>query len=129
MPDKIKGGAYVINLDEHFDIGTHFIALYVNARTVTYFDIFGVEYIPKEIKIFINNKSIMANISRIQVYDSVMCGYFCIGFIDFMFKGNNLTDFTNLFSSNDFKENDDIILNCFLTNFLKWLKAILLRTI
>ena len=117
MPDKIKGGAYVINLDEHFDIGTHFIALYVNARTVTYFDIFGVEYIPKEIKTFINNKSIMANISRIQVYDTVMCGYFCIGFIDFMFKGNNLTDFTNRFPSNDFKENDDIILNCFLTNF------------
>ena len=45
-----------------------------------------------------------------------MCGYFCIGFIDFMFKNNNLTDFTNLFSSNGFKQNDDIILNYFLTN-------------
>ena len=45
-----------------------------------------------------------------------MCGYFCIGLIDFMFKGNSLTDFTKLFSPNDFKKNDDIILNCFLTN-------------
>ena len=45
-----------------------------------------------------------------------MCGYFCIGFIDFMFKITNLTDFTNLFSPNSFKQNDDIILNYFLTN-------------
>ena len=45
-----------------------------------------------------------------------MCGYFCIEFIDFMFKGNSLTDFTNLFSPNDFKSSYDIILNYFLTN-------------
>ena len=83
---------------------------------MTYFDRFGVEHIPKGIKTFIDNKNIIANIFRIQAYDSVMCGYFCIGFIDFMFKGNNLTDFTNLFSSNNFKKNDDIFLNYFLTN-------------
>ena len=45
-----------------------------------------------------------------------MCGCFCIGFIDFMFNGKNLTEFTNLFSPNNFKKNDDIILNYFLTN-------------
>ena len=84
-------------LDEYSDIGTHWIALYVNNKTVTYFDSFGVEQIPKEIKKFINNKNIIANIFRLQAYDSVMCGYFCIGYIDFMLKGNNLTDFTNLF--------------------------------
>ena len=83
---------------------------------MTYFDRFGVEHIPKEIKTFIDNKNIIANIFRIQAYHSVMCGYFCIGFIDFMFKGNNLTDFTNLFSPNNFKKNDDIFLNYFLTN-------------
>ena len=43
-----------------------------------------------------------------------MCGYFCIGFINYMFKGKSLTDFTNLFSPNDLKKNNDIILNCFL---------------
>ena len=43
-----------------------------------------------------------------------MFGYFCIGFIDFMLKGKNLTDFTNLFSPNNFIKNDDIILNYFL---------------
>ena len=118
LPNKIKGGAYVINLDEYSDIGTHWRALYVNAQTITCFDSFGVEHIPKEIKKIINNnnENILPNIFRIQVYDSVMCGYFCIGFIDFMLKGNNLADFTNLFSPNNFKKNDDIILTYFLTN-------------
>ena len=88
-------------------------ALYVNNKTVTYFDSFGVEHIPKELKKIINNKNIIANIFGLYSYDSVMCGYFCIRFIDFMLKGNNLTDFTNLFSPNDLKQNDDIILNHF----------------
>ena len=117
LPDKIKDKAYVINLDEFSDIGTHWKALYVNTKTVTYFDSFGVEDISKEIKKFISNKNIIASISRIQAYDSVMCRYFCIGFIDFMFKGNNLTEFTNLFSPNNLKKKyDDIALNYFLTN-------------
>ena len=60
LPDKIKDGAYVINLDEYFDVGTHSIALYVNTKTVTYFDSFGVEHIPKEIKKIMNNKNIIA---------------------------------------------------------------------
>ena len=50
LPDKIKDGAYVINLDEHSDIGTQWIAIYVNTKTVTYFDSFGGEHNPKEIK-------------------------------------------------------------------------------
>ena len=76
LPDKIKDGAYVINLDEYSDIGTHWIAIYVNNKTVTYFHSFGVEHIPKEIlkliKKFINNKNIIVNMFRLQAYDSVM---------------------------------------------------------
>ena len=116
LAHKIKDGAYVINIDEHFDIGTHWIVLYVNTKTVTYLDSLGVEHIPKEIKNFINNKNIITNIFRIQAYDSIMWGCFCIRFIDFMRKGNNLTDLTNLFSPNNFKRNDDIILNTLLIN-------------
>ena len=116
LHDKIKDGAYVINLDQYSDIGTHWIALYVNTKTVTYFDRFEIEHIPKEIKNFINNKNIMGNIFRMPANDSVMCGYFCIGFLDFMLKSNNLTGFTNLFLPNNFKTNDDIILKYFLTN-------------
>ena len=114
LPKTIKNGAYVINLDEYHDIGTYWVALYVNNKIVTYFDSFGVEHIQKEIKKFIGNKNIITNIFRIQAYDSVMCGYFCIGFINFMFKGNSKIDFTNLFSPNNFEKNDDIILNYFL---------------
>ena len=71
---KIKDWAYVINLDEYSDIRNHWVVLWVN-NNVTYFDSFGVEHIPKEIKAFINNnKNIITNIFRIQVYDSIMCG-------------------------------------------------------
>ena len=114
LSHKIKDGEYVINLDESSNIGTHWIALHVNNKTATYFDSFGVEHIPKEIKKLINNKNIIANIYRVQNYDSTICGYFCIGFINYMFKGKSLADFTNLFSPNNFKKNDDIILNYFL---------------
>ena len=114
LPDKIKDGAYVVNLDKYSDIGTHLIALYVNNKTVTYFDSFRVEHIPKGIKKFANNKNIMANTFRIQAYDLVMCGYFCIGFINYMFMDKSLTDYTNLFTPNNFKKNDGIILNYFL---------------
>ena len=100
----IINGAYEIKLDEYRDIGTHWVALYVNNKTATYFDSFGVEHIPKQIMKFIGNKNIITNIHRIQSYDSIMCGYFCIGFINFMFHGNGLTDYTNLFSPNDFKK-------------------------
>ena len=83
---KIKDGAYIINLDDYESIGTHCIAFYVNSENVTYFASFAVEHIPKEIRKFVGNKSIITNIYRIQAYDSIMCRYFCIGFIDFMFK-------------------------------------------
>ena len=76
---KIKDGAYVINLDEYSDIGTHWVALYVqnNNNNVIYFDSFGVEHIPKEIKAFNdnnnnnNNNNIITNIFRIQAHDSI----------------------------------------------------------
>ena len=114
---KIKDGAYVINLDEYSDIGTHWVVLYVHNNDVTYFDSFGVEHIPKEIKAFIDRSlSITTNIFRIQAYDSIMCRYFCIGFIDFMLAGKTLNEFTNLFSLNNFKKNDNIILNYFMNN-------------
>ena len=90
--------------------------MYVHNNDVTYFDSFGVEHIPKEIKTFINNKNIKTNIFRIQAYDSIMCGYFCTGFIDFMLAGKTLSDFTNIFSPNNSKINDDIILKYFITN-------------
>ena len=100
---KIKDRVYIINLDEYSDIGTHWIALYIQNNDVTYFDSFGVEHIPKEIKTFISNKNIKANIFRIQVYDSITCGCFCIGFVEFMLAGKTLTDFANLSSPNNFK--------------------------
>ena len=108
LPKKIKDGAYIINLEEYSDVGTHWIALFCKKNKILYFDSFGVEHIHEEIKEFIvefpGNKKKKANIFRIQENNSVMCGYFCIGFIDFMLAGKKLTDYTNLFSPHDLKK-------------------------
>ena len=74
--------------------------MYVNGDNVTYFDSFGVEHIAKEIKKFIGNKKIITNIYYIQAYDSIMCRYFCLGFINFLLKGKSLLDYAHLFSPN-----------------------------
>ena len=102
LPRTIKYGAYVINLDEYADVSTYWIALYVKNNEVIYFHSFGSEHVPKEIKKFIRHKNIKTNIFRIQANNSIMCGYFCIGFIDFMFANKILIDFTSLFSPYDF---------------------------
>ena len=92
---------------------THWISLYVNGNNIIYLDSFWVAQIPKEIKKFSGNKNIMANIYRIQTYDSIICGYFCIGFIDFMLKGKCFLDYTNLFSPDDYEKNEKLTLKYF----------------
>ena len=79
LPKSMKDGAYVVNLYTCKTIGTHWITLYANGNNAAYFE------------------NIITNIFRIRAHDLIMCGYFCIGFTDFMFKGNSLTDVTNLF--------------------------------
>ena len=105
--------AYVTNLDESVNIGTHWIALFVKPKYTVYFDSSGIEHIHKEIKKFIGNRDIKTNTFRIQAHDSIMCGYYCIEFINYMLKGKTLLDYTYLFSPNDFKKNDKIIKRIF----------------
>ena len=96
LPKKIKDGACAINLDEYADVDIHCIALYCKKNEIFYFDSFSIEHVPEEIKEFIGHKNIKVNIFGVQANNSVMCGYFCIGFIDFLPVGKKLTDFTNL---------------------------------
>ena len=105
LPKITKKGAYVINLDEYENTGTHWIGLFIKTNEVIYFDSFGI-------------KKIKANIFRIQAYDSIMCGYFCIEFINYMLKAKTL-DNTNLFSLNDFKKNNRIIKRIFKNEYSK----------
>ena len=91
------------------DIETHWIIWHALNNNAIYFNSFGVEHIPKEIKTFLerplfNKSTVTTNTYRTPAYDSVMCEYFCIGFTDFMLKGKSLTDFTNLFSPNNFQK-------------------------
>ena len=124
LSKTIKDGTYVINLDEYADVGTHWIALFCNRNEVVYFDSFGVEHVPEEIKVFVGNKNIKANLFRVQANDSVMFVYFCIGFIGFMLVGKKLSDYTSLFSSFDFKKNGDVILSYAMMNKSNSIKAI-----
>ena len=87
--------------------------MYVKDNEISYFDSFGVEYLPKEMKRFIGHKNIKTNMFRIQADNSIMGGYFCIGFIDFMFAGKILIDYSRFFSPYDFERNDNIILGYF----------------
>ena len=87
--------------------------MHVNGNNIIYFNSFGVEHISKEIRKLIGNKNVRTNIYRMQAYDSIMCGYFSIGFIDFILKGKSLLEYANLFSPNDYKKNDEIILKYF----------------
>ena len=93
LPKRIKDEAYVIDLDEVADVSRHWIILYVKN-----IEIIRVEHVLKEIKTFITHKNIKTNVFRIQENNSIMCGYFCIGFIDFMFASKTLIDYTSLFS-------------------------------
>ena len=86
---------------------------YADKPLTVFFDSFGVEHVPKEIKNVIGHKNIKTNIFRIQADNSIMCGYFCTGFIDFTFAERGLIDFTSLFSPYDFKKNDKIISSYF----------------
>ena len=85
LPKTIKDGAHVINLDEYADVGTHWIVLFCSRSEIVYF-----EHVLEEIKMFIRNKNIEDSIFLVQANDSIMCGYFCIGFIDFMLADSSL---------------------------------------
>ena len=82
LPNNVKKGAYVINLDHSENTGTHWVVIFMKSNEVIYFDSFGLEHIPKEIMNTIGNINIKSNIFRIQDNNSIMCGYFCILFID-----------------------------------------------
>ena len=88
----------MINLDEEADVGTHWITIFCSGNEIVYFD---------------RKKNKIANIFRVQANNSVMCAYFCIGFIDFMLANKKMIDFTSLFTPHDFEKNDNILLSYF----------------
>ena len=108
-----KDGAYIINLDKYDNIGTHWVAIYLKNNNVTYFDSFGIEYIPKEITKLINDKSVKSNIFRIQSFNSILCGYFYTGFIEYTSNNLGLNEYAKLFLVTNVDKNDQIILDYF----------------
>ena len=106
VPKKTKDEKYVIKIDEYADACTHWIDLFRNRSEFFYLDSFDVGNVPEEIKEFVGNKPIKANIFRVQANNSIM-----YKFIDFILACKKLTSLTSLFSLYDFKKN--IILSYF----------------
>ena len=111
LPKTIKNGAYVINLDEYAHIGL--LCMQKIMKLFTLIILVLNMFLKKLDKRFIGHKNTKTNIFRILADNSIICGYFCIGFIDFMFAGKSLIDFTSFLSPYDIKKNDDIILSYF----------------
>ena len=103
----------MISLDDKDSKGTHMVSLFIHKNVAIYLDSFGIEYILQEILNKIRDKSITHNILRIQDNELPMCGFYCITFIEYMLAGKPLLDYTNLFSSNNYKKNDKIIYKYF----------------
>ena len=110
---RMKDGKYVINLDDKNSKGTHWVSLFIDRNTALYFDSFGIKYIPQEVLNKIKDKSIIHNIFRIQDNESIMWEFYCIAFIEYMFSGKTLLDYTNLLPLNNYKKNEKTIYKYF----------------
>ena len=95
------------------------ISLFIDRNTAVYFDYFGIEYIPQEVLNKIKDKSITHNIFRKQDNGFIMCGYYCIAFIEYFLAGKTLLDYTNLLSPNDYKKNEKTIYKYFKDKYVK----------
>ena len=89
---RIKDGAYVKKLDDKQNKGTHWVSVFINRNTAVYFDYFGIEYTPQEVLIKIKDKSIAHTIFTIQDHDSIVCGFYCMAFIEYMLARKTLLD-------------------------------------
>ena len=110
---RIKDGVYAINLNDKKHKRSHWVSLFIDKNTAVQFDSFGIEYIPQEVLSKIKDASITHNICRIQDNESIMCGFYCITFTEYMLPGKALLGYTNLFSLNNYKKNGKTIYKYF----------------
>ena len=97
-------------------IGFHYLSTKMQLYTLIFF---VIEYIPQEVLNKIKDKTIIHNIFRIQDNRSIMCGFYCIVFVEYMLTGKPLLDYTNLFSLNDYKKNEKTIYRYFKDKLLQ----------
>ena len=108
----------MINLDDKKRKGTHWVSLFIERNTAAYCHSFEIEYIPQEVLSKIKDKSITHNICRMQDNESIMCGFYCIAFIEYMLIGKTFLDYA-IFFPNDYKNNDKIICKYFKDEYDK----------
>ena len=89
-------------IDDKKSRGTHRVTLFIDRNTTGYFDSFEIEYILQNALSKVKDKSVIKKLFRIQDNDSIMGGFYCIAFIEYILVGKNLLDYTNLFSPTDY---------------------------
>ena len=99
--------------------GTHWVSLFFDRSTVVYFDSSGIGYILEEVSNKVKDKSITHKMFRMEDDDSIMYGFYCITFIEYIFTEKHLLDNTNLFSLKDYRKIDKIICKCFKEKYHK----------
>lgn len=106
-----KPFSIIINLDKHYEPGSHFVLIYCQNNIIYYFDSFGIPPIYEEILTFINKQKCEYAFNKIQIQDenSLFCGYFCFGYLLAKDKKFTNDEFLNLFSTQNLSINDALI--------------------
>ena len=110
-----KMGFYVINLDDNVGLGTHWVGMYIKPNIIEYFDSFGL-HCPEEIVHLSNilRVNYLYNSSQYQDLSSVLCGYYCIYWINELNKGKTYYDTIKVFKKTDTKFNERLIKSYFM---------------
>ena len=114
----IRDEAFAINLEDKQSKETYWVSSVIDRNSTVYLDSFGVEYFPQEVLNKIRDKSITHNIFRIESDGSIMCGFYCIGFIEYILAEKTLLDYANLFSPNDYEKNGKSIRKFFKNRYV-----------
>ena len=101
--------------------------MFIDRNTAVYCDSFGNENIPQTALNIIKNKSVTHNIFRIQDNGFIMCGFYCIAFVEYILKGKTLLNYINLFSPNDYINNSKIIFKYFKNKYPNYWKKLSFR--
>ena len=116
---RTNDAAYIINFDDKNSKEAQWVSLFIDKTLAVYFNAFEIESISQEVLIKIRGKSFTHNIFRIQENESIMCGFYCVTFIGYMFSRKTLSDCTNLFSSNDYKRMANSYINILKMNMVE----------
>ena len=114
LPKTMKDGSYIINFEKYKSIGMHWMPFMLMVRAQDTLIALMLNTFQKKYKKIVDEKNVIKYFFKIQAYDSIICEYFCTGFIGSLFRGKRPTRFMNIFLPHHSKKSNKVILNYFL---------------